>query len=65
MVPEEEKKKQSEKIFEETTVKNIPNKGNSQSSPRSTESPKQDKEKHAKTHIIKLTKIKHKESVFC
>ena len=56
-VPEgEEKKKGTEKIFEEIIVENFPNrkkrKGNSQSSPGSTESPIQDKskEKHAKTH---------------
>ena len=67
MVPEKEEKKQSEKIFEETVARNIPNKGNGQSSPRITESPIQVKlkEKHAKTHIIKPTKIKHKETALC
>ena len=40
-------------------------KGNSQSSPRDTKSPIQDKpkEKHTKTHAIKLTKTKHKERI--
>ena len=40
-------------------------KGNSQSSPRGTKSPIQDKpkEKHTKTILIKLTKIKHKERI--
>ena len=57
---EEEKKKETEKIFEEIIVENFPNywKGNSQSSPGSTESPIQDnsKEKHAKTHINQTIK---------
>ena len=67
VVPEKEEKKWFEKIFEETVARNIPNKGNGQSSPRSTESPIQVKlkEKHAKTHIIKPTKIKHKETALC
>ena len=36
--------------------------GNSQPSPGSTESPRQDKpkEEHTETHVIKLTKIKDK-----
>ena len=40
-------------------------KGKSQSNPRSTKSPIQDKpkEKHTKTILIKLTKIKHKERI--
>ena len=40
--------------------------GNSHLSPRNPESPKQDKlkAKHAKTLLIKLTKIKHKEQIF-
>ena len=39
--------------------------GNSHLSPRNPESPKQDKlkAKHAKTLLIKLTKIKHKEQI--
>ena len=49
-----EKKKGYEKIFEEIIVENFPKhgKGNSQSTPRGTKSPIQDKlkEKHAKTH---------------
>ena len=54
-VPEEEEKKKGyEKILEEVIVENSPQhgKGNSQSSPRGTKSPIQDKpkEKHAKTH---------------
>ena len=52
---EEEKKKGSEKIFEEIIVKNFLNmrKEIVNPSPRSTESPLQDKprEKHIKTHI--------------
>ena len=49
---EEEKKKGTEKIFEEIMGENVPNMGNSQSSPGITENPIQDesKEKHAKTH---------------
>ena len=59
---EEEKKKGTEKIFEEIIVENFPNMGkeigNSQSSPGSTESPIQDnsKEKHTKTHINQTIK---------
>ena len=54
-VPEEEEKKKGyEKIFEEIIIENSPQhgKGNSQSSPRGTKSPIQDKrkEKHVKTH---------------
>ena len=56
----EEKKKGYEKIFEEIIVENFPNmeNGNSQSSPRGTKSPIQDKpmEKHAKTHTNQTTK---------
>ena len=54
MVPEEEKKKGYEKNFEEIIIENFPNMENSQSSPRGTKSPIQDKpkEKHAKTHTI-------------
>ena len=52
----EEKKKEYEKILEEIIVENFQfpwyGKGNSQSSPRGTKSPIQDKpkEKHTKTH---------------
>ena len=48
----EEKKKGYEKNFEEIIIENFPNMENSQSSPRGTKSPIQDKpkEKHAKTH---------------
>ena len=50
---EEEKKKGTEKVFEEIIVENLPNMGNSQSSPGNAESPIQDKtkEKHCKTQI--------------
>ena len=65
-VPEEEKNKVYEKIFEEITVENFPKhrKGNSQSSPIDTKSPIQDKlkEKHTKT-LNKLTKTKYKERI--
>ena len=59
-VPEEEEKKGYEKIFEEIIVENFPNmeNGNSQSSPRGTKSPIQDKpkKKHAKTHTNQTSK---------
>ena len=59
-VPEEEKKKGTEKLFEEIIVENFPNigKANSPSSPGSTESPIQDesKEKNAKTHSNQIGK---------
>ena len=60
-VPEEQKKKKGyEKIFEEIIVENFPKhgKGNSQSTPRGTKSPIQDKlkEKHAKTHTNQTNK---------
>ena len=63
---EEEKKKEYEKIFEEVIVENFQHeKGISQSSPRGTKSPIQDKpkEKYAKTHTNQLTKNKHKERI--
>ena len=57
---EEEKKKGYEKILEEVIVENSPQhgKGNSQSSPRGTKSPIQDKpkEKYAKTHTNQTNK---------
>ena len=57
---EEEKKKGYEKILEEVIVENSPQhgKGNSQSSPRGTKSPIQDKpkDKHAKTHANQTNK---------
>ena len=61
VVPEEEEKKKSyEKIFEEIIVEHFPNmeKEISQSSPRGTKSPIQDKpkEKHAKTHTNQTNK---------
>ena len=65
-VPEvEEKKKGSEKIFEEIVVENFPKMGNSQWSPGSAESPIQDKskEKHTKTHINQTIKVKYKEKI--
>ena len=57
-VPEEEEKKKGyEKNFKEITVENFL-KGNSQSSPRGTKSPAQDKpkEKHIKTHTRQTNK---------
>ena len=56
---EEEKKKGSEKFFEETIYENYPNlEKKSQSSPRGTKSPIQDKtkEKHATTHTNQTNK---------
>ena len=55
---EEEKKKVYEKIFEEIIVETFPNMVKSQSSPRGTKSPIQDKpkEKHTKTHIKQTNK---------
>ena len=59
-VPEEEKEKGYEKIFEEIIVENFPNmeKERSQSSPRGTKSHIQDKpkEKYAKTHTNQTNK---------
>ena len=58
-VPEEEEKKGYKKIFEEIIVENFPNmEKESQSSPRSTNSPLQDKpkEKHAKTYTNQTNK---------
>ena len=56
---EEEKKKRYEKIFEEIIV-DFPQhgKGNSQSSPRDTKSPTEDKskQKHVKTHTNQTNK---------
>ena len=57
-VPEEEEKKKGyEKNFKEITVENFL-KGNSQSSPRGTKSPIQDKpkENHAKKHTNQTNK---------
>ena len=60
-VPEEEEKKGYEKIFEEIIVENFPNmeNGNSQSSPRGTKSPIQDKpkKKYTKTHTNQTNKV--------
>ena len=56
---EEEKKKGYEKNFEEITNENFPSmEKDSQSSPRGTKSPIQDKpkEKHAKTHANQTNK---------
>ena len=57
---EEERKKKYENIFEEIIVENFPQHGigNSQSSPRGTKSPIQDKpkEKHTKTHTNQTNK---------
>ena len=59
-VPEEEKKKGYEKIFAEIIGEHFPNteKEISQSSPRGTKNPTQDKpkEKHAKTHTNQTKK---------
>ena len=59
-VPEEEgKKKGHEKILEEIIVENFPkSEGNSHSSPRNPESPKQEKPeaKHPKTHTNQINK---------
>ena len=60
-VPEEKQKNKGyEKIFEEIVVENFPKHGkeNSQSSPRGTKSPIQDKpkEKHAKKHTNQTSK---------
>ena len=59
-VPEEEKKKGYEKIFEEIIELKFPQHGKekSQSSPRGTKNPIQDKpkEKHAKTHTNQTNK---------
>ena len=59
-VPEEEEKKKGyKKIFEEIIIENFPNmEKESQSSPRGTKSPIQDKpkEKHVKTHTIQTNK---------
>ena len=58
-VPEEDKKKGYEKIFEEIIVGNLPSmEKECQSSPRSTKSPIQDKpkDKHAKTHTNQTNK---------
>ena len=59
-VPEEEKKKGYEKIFEEIIVENFPNmeKEIVNQVPTGTKSPIQDKpkEKHAKTHINQTNK---------
>ena len=54
------------KFLKRLYLKISPNgKGNSQSSPRGTKSPIQNKpkEKHTKTHTIQLTKIKYKEKI--
>ena len=56
---EEEKKKRTEKIFEETLVENFPNMGNEiVNQVQEAQSPIQDKskEKHAKTHINQTIK---------
>ena len=59
-VPEEkDKKKEYEKIFEEIIVENFPNmEKESQSGPRATKNPIQDKpkEKHNKTYTIQTNK---------
>ena len=63
-VPEEDKKKGHEKIFEEIIVENFPKMGKERITQvqENPESPKQDKPK-ARHILIKLTKIKHKEQI--
>ena len=67
MVPEEEEnKKWYEKNFEEIIFENFPNMEKEiVNQVQEAQSPIQDKpnEKHAKTHTIKLTKTKHKQSI--
>ena len=55
---EEEKKKGTEKIFEEIIVENLPNMGKEIIKSRSAQSPLQDKskEKNTKTHIDQTIK---------
>ena len=58
-VPEEDKKKDHEKILEEIILENFPKMGkDNHPSPRNPESPKQDKPKakHPKTHVNKINK---------
>ena len=58
-IPEEERNKGYETVFEEIIVENFPNmEKESQSSPRGTKSPIQDKpkEKHTKTHTNQTNK---------
>ena len=65
-VPEEEKKKGDEKIFEEIIVENFPNmKKEIVNQVQEVQSPIQDKpkEKHTKHILIKLPKTKHKERI--
>ena len=67
MVPEEEENKKGyEKNFEEIIFENFPNMEKEiVNQVQEAQSPIQDKpnEKHAKTHTIKLTKTKHKQSI--
>ena len=61
---EEEKEEGSKKIFEEILVENFPNMGKEiVNQVQEMQSPIQNKskEKHAKTHINQLSKIKYKE----
>ena len=57
-IPEEEKKKGYEKIFEEVIVENCPNMEGKSSNSRGRKSPMQDKpkEKHGKTHTNQTNK---------
>ena len=59
-----EKKKRTEKIFQEIIVENFPNMGKEIIKSRKHRASIQDKskEKHVKTHI-KLSKIKYKEEI--
>ena len=65
-VPEEEKKKGYEKIFEEIIVENFPNMEKEiVIQVQEVQSPTQDKpkEKHAKTHTNQTIRTKHKERI--
>ena len=65
-VPEEDKKKDHEKILEEIIVENFPNMGEEIATHvQETQSPKQNKPKMktARNILIKLTKIEHKEKI--
>ena len=63
---EEEKKKGTEKIFEEIIVENFPNMGKeivNQVLEAQSSIQDKSKEKHAKTHINQTIKIKYKENI--
>ena len=61
---EEEKKKWTDKIFEEIIVENFPNMGKDiVNQLQEAQSPIQDKSKEKHTILIKLSKIKYKEKI--